>query len=327
MFSTILVTGATGSLGQALTRFLLTNTSAIIRIYSRDEEKQEQMARSFAPHAERLRFLLGDIRDLPRLSLALRDADCVFHTAALKRIPQGELNPFEHVRTNIYGTENVIYACIENYVARAVFISSDKAVSPVNLYGHTKAVGERVWLQANAYTSRTNFVAVRWGNVSLSRGSVLPLWQSQIENGQPLTITHPGMSRFFLTLSEAVTYAWYTACQVPRGCLFVPHLPAFNVADLAHAFAPDASMTTTGIRPGEKLAEALMSDDERQRARPVIEAESDTFGYLIPPAVHSWAMDETQLPRMGFGAMPAYVSASWRWRLGIEELRRRVKRS
>ncbi len=324
-YNTICVTGGTGSLGHALIRFLLSTTSATLRVFSRSEDTQETMARTLVDSSDRLRFLLGDIRDLQRLLLALRNVDLVIHTAALKRIPQMEYNPMEAVRTNIYGTENVIHACIMNGIQTAVFVSSDKACAATTLYGQTKAVGERLWLQANAYTSATHFTALRYGNVSGSRGSILPLWQSQHEAGQPLTLTHPAMTRFHLTLAEAVTYAWYTACHVPRGCLFVPHIPAFAVTDLAHAFAPDAYLTTTGIRPGEKLAEALLSEDERLRARPIIEAESEIFGYLIPPATHSWPLDETMLPRPAQRPLLPYLSDSWPWRLSMEDLRRRLQ--
>ena len=326
MFRTIAILGGTGSLGHALTAFLLRETTATIRILSRDEAKQDTMAQTFAAHAERLRFLLGDIRDPSRLIVALRNVDLVVHAAALKRIPQGEHDPLEFVQTNIMGTSNVLYACIYNGVHTAVFVSSDKACLPVNLYGQTKAVGERLWLQGNSYAPEgTRFVALRYGNVGGSRGSVIPYWQSQLAAGLPLSLTDPGMSRFYLSLDEAVSYAWHTACRAPRGCLFVPHLPAFLLTDLMRAVAPDAYARITGIRPGEKLAEALMTDDERQRARPVIDADGRTFGYLIPPAVRSWALDETLLPPEAVKPLEHYVSDTWSWRLGVDDLRMRLK--
>lgn len=323
---TIAILGGTGSLGHALTRFLLEHTQATIRIFSRDEDKQESMAIMFCAQADRLRFLLGDIRDLPRLQLALRNVDCVFHAAALKRIPQGEYNSSEHVRTNIYGTENIIQACISTGVRTAAFISSDKAVAAINLYGMTKAVGERLWLQGNSYTPEgTRFVALRYGNVAQSRGSVLEVWRNCLTHNQPLPLTDPCMTRFFLTLPDAVRYAWYTALRVPRGCLFVPHLPTFATANLLAAVAPDAYVRVVGMRPGEKRDEILMTDDERLRARVVLGANGELFGYIIPPIVHSWPIDEALLPDEPTQPIEPYISKTWGWKLGVEELRMRLK--
>lgn len=324
MFSTICITGGTGSLGHALTAFLLAHTEATIRILSRDEVKQDAMAQIFALHSSRLRFLLGDIREVARLKLAFRDVDLVIHAAALKRIPQGELNPLEHIQTNITGTSNVLQACIDTGVHTAVFVSSDKAVAPMNLYGMTKAVAERLWLQGNSYAPHgPKFVALRYGNVFASRGSVIEVWRKALEDGAPLSLTHLYMSRFWLTLPEAVNYAWYAANHVARGCLFIPQLPAFDVTALLAAVAPQAYVTVTGVRPGEKRAEVLMTEDERERARPLPTCSS-IQGYHIPPAVHSWALDDAALPPAALKPLEAYSSDTWSWRLEVDELRARI---
>jgi UDP-N-acetylglucosamine 4,6-dehydratase len=251
---TVVITGGTGSLGTALTRFLLTRTDVgRVRIVSRDELKQSEMARQL--NDERLRFFIGDVRDVARMQSALQGADVVIHAAAMKQVPACEYNPFEAVKTNILGTENIIGACLDQGVDRAVFISSDKAVDPVNHYGATKKVAEKLWLYGNN-SHHTKFSLTRWGNVLESRGSVIPIFRRQAQDGV-LTLTHKDMTRFWLSLDEAVQFLWSKVETMKGGEVFIPELKSARVLDIAKTIAPHAQITYTGIREGEKLHETL----------------------------------------------------------------------
>lgn len=263
----ILITGGTGSFGQALTRLLLeTERVSAIRVLSRDEFKQSDMQRRFGD--ERLRFLLGDVRDRDRLLRAFDGVDVVVHAAALKQVPAAEYNPFEAVKTNVLGAQNVVDAAIERNVARVMALSTDKAVSPVNLYGATKLCAEKLVVQANSYVGpvrATRLACVRYGNVVASRGSVIPLLYEQRASGR-VTLTDPRMTRFWITLREAVAFVKRCIERMEGGEVFVPKLPSVRITDLLAAIAPNAAVEHIGIRPGEKLHEVLVTFDESRYA-------------------------------------------------------------
>jgi UDP-N-acetylglucosamine 4,6-dehydratase/5-epimerase len=279
---TILLTGGTGSFGQHFTRTALARWNpAAIRVFSRDELKQSVMEREIDD--ERLRFLLGDVRDRDRLRRAVDGVDLVIHAAALKQVPACEYNPFEAVRTNILGAQNVAEACIDAGVRRAVALSTDKAVSPTNLYGATKLCAERLFVQSNVYAGahETRLSCVRYGNVVGSRGSVVPLFTDQAASGE-LTVTDERMTRFWITLDQAVQFVADSVARMQGGELFIPKIPSMRVLDLAEAIAPGARITYTGIRPGEKLHEALLTPEE---ARHTVDAGSC---YIVEPEHPFW---------------------------------------
>lgn len=259
------MTGGTGSFGKALIPELLRHDVATVRVFSRDELKQSELQAQYADES-RLRFLLGDVRDLDRLRVATRGVDLIVHAAALKQIVLGEYNPTETTATNVTGTQNVAIAAIENHVPTVVGLSSDKAVNPVNLYGATKLVGERILAQAGVLGDSTRFAAVRYGNVVGSRGSVVPIFREQAKVGT-VTITDPRMTRFWLTLADAVEFVLSCLPLIGDGEVFVPKIPSAKIVDLAWVLAPDATIVTTGIRPGEKLHECLLTEDESRHAR------------------------------------------------------------
>ncbi len=282
---TILITGATGSFGKALIKRILDDFDpASIRLYSRDELKQYELQRQHADE-ERLRFLIGDVRDLPRLTRATRGVDVIVHAAAMKQVPACEYNPFEAVQTNLIGAENVVSAAIQNDVPLTIALSTDKAVNPVNLYGATKLAAEKVFAQGNAYAadSAARFASVRYGNVVGSRGSVIPLFLAQAETGT-ITITDERMTRFWITLEQAVEFVLDCLGRMGGGETFVPRIPSMRVLDIADALAPQCERRTIGIRPGEKLHEVLVTEDE---ARHTIDAD---FGYVIVPEYASWGL-------------------------------------
>lgn len=263
----ILITGGTGSLGQALTRRLLEEKVERIRIFSRNEEKQISMENKFDNN--RLRFFLGDINDLERLKRALEDIDIVFHTAALKHVPKIEYNPFEAIKTNVIGSQNVIDACLHENVEKAIAIGTDKAVSPLNTYGATKLLMEKLFVTANNYVNpakhKTKFISVRYGNVFGSSGSVIPRFIEQIKKKQKITITDPQMTRFSITMNEALDFILNATNSGKGSEIFVPKMRAYNIMDLKDALADlfnDYSDEIIGIRPGEKLHEILISEDE-----------------------------------------------------------------
>ena len=264
---TILITGGTGSLGQALTKRLLEMGPQAIRIFSRNESKQIEMENIFKD--DRLRFFLGDVRDLPRLNKAVEDVDFVFHAAALKHVPKIEYNPFEAIKTNILGSENIINACLTNNVEKAVCVSTDKAVSPLNIYGATKLLMEKLFVTANNYLNeekyKTKFFAVRYGNVLGSSGSVVPLFIEQIKSKKKISITDASMTRFSITMSEALDFILH-ATELGTGSeIFVPKLRAYSLLDVKEALFEMLENTgeeIIGIRPGEKLNETLINSEE-----------------------------------------------------------------
>ena len=280
---TILITGGTGSFGSAcVARILRDHDPAAIRIYSRDELKQLQTQRRYADES-RLRYLIGDVRDLPRLIRATRGVDVIIHAAAMKQVPACEYNPFEAVRTNVIGAENVVTAAIENDVPHTVALSTDKAVNPVNLYGATKLAAEKVFSQANAYSgdSVARFASVRYGNVVGSRGSVIPLFIDQASTGV-ITITDERMTRFWITLEQAVEFVLAALDRMGGGETFVPRVPSMRITDLADAIAPGCERRVIGIRPGEKLHEVLVTEDE---SRHTVQTE---WGFVILPEYATW---------------------------------------
>ena len=264
---TILITGGTGSLGQALTQRLLQMDVRAIRIFSRNESKQIEMENAIKD--DRIRFFLGDVRDLERLKRATEDVDLVFHAAALKHVPKIEYNPFEAIKTNVVGSQNVIDACLINNVEKVICVGTDKAVSPLNTYGATKLLMEKLFVAANNYLNpekhRTVFLAVRYGNVLGSSGSVIPKFIEQIKTNKPVTITDPKMTRFSITMNEAIDFI-FNATKVGKGSeVFIPKLYAYNIADVKNALTEllsDTGEKIIGIRTGEKLHETLINEDE-----------------------------------------------------------------
>lgn len=262
----ILVTGGTGSFGRRFVGALLQNAQpSRVAIFSRDELKQYEMQQLY-PGEPRLRFFIGDVRDYQRLYRAFHDVDLVVHAAALKQVPAAEYNPFEAVKTNIHGAQNVIEAAIEQGVQRVVALSTDKACSPINLYGATKLVSDKLFIAGNAYAggTTTRFAVVRYGNVVGSRGSVVPYFKQLAATGE-LPITDERMTRFWITLDQGVRFVMDSFERMRGGELFVPKIPSMRVVDLARAMAPEATLALVGIRPGEKLHEEMISAPDSRR--------------------------------------------------------------
>jgi len=264
---TVLITGGTGSLGQALTRRLLQSKIKTVRIYSRNESKQIEMESEFDD--KRLRFFVGDVRDSERLFTALEDVDIVFHAAALKHVPKIEYNPFEAIKTNVIGSQNVIDNSLRQNLEKVICIGTDKAVSPLNTYGATKLLMEKLFVSANNYLNRekyrTTFHAVRYGNVLGSSSSVIPKFIQKIKSDEPIQITDPAMTRFSITMDAALDLILNSA-KIGKGSeIFVPNLKAYNIMDVKSALfdlLKETSVETIGIRPGEKLHETLINEDE-----------------------------------------------------------------
>jgi UDP-N-acetylglucosamine 4,6-dehydratase len=278
---TVLITGGTGSFGRKCTEVLLEKGPPLkLIIFSRDELKQYEMQQQFDHPC--LRFFIGDVRDKDRLYRAMNGVNIVIHTAALKQVPACEYNPFEAVKTNVMGAVNVIDAAIDSGVERVIAVSTDKAVNPVNLYGATKLCAEKLFVQGNAYsgTGGAKFSCARYGNVVGSRGSVIPLFLQQKSSGA-LTVTDKRMTRFWITLEQGVDFVLSCLQQMHGGEIFVPKIPSMNIMDLVRAIAPDCEVVFTGIRPGEKVHEVLISSDEAQHTLEF----PDMF--VIQPA-HPW---------------------------------------
>ena len=258
----IFISGGTGSFGNAFTRLLLTKYKPKkIVIYSRDEYKQDIMARKFpVSKFPFMRFLLGDVRDLERLKIAMRDVDYVVHAAALKQVPSAEYNPMEFIKTNIHGAENVINAAIASNVKKTIALSTDKAANPINLYGATKLASDKIFIAANNIvgTTKNNFSVVRYGNVIGSRGSVVPIFKDLINKGEKyLPITSSDMTRFWLPLEKSVEFVISCFEKMNGGEIFVPKIPSIKIVDLAKAMNPKAKIKIIGIRPGEKIHEQM----------------------------------------------------------------------
>lgn len=293
---TILLTGGTGSFGRAFTEYVLTHHKPKkLIIFSRDELKQHEMNQDLKERRfdERVfRFFIGDVRDASRLRRAMHGIDIVIHAAALKHVPACEYNPFEAVKTNIMGAENIINAAIDAGVTKVVALSTDKAVNPVNLYGATKLCAEKLFIQGNSYAGvgGTRFCCVRYGNVIGSRGSIVPLFKKQKQSGR-ITVTDARMTRFWISLDQGVELVLNAikeryGSERCGGEIYIPKIPSMKIIDLANAVAPECRIDIVGIRPGEKLHESLISTDEARHA-----VDAGNF-YVIEPEGPHWRYDK-----------------------------------
>ena len=284
--SSVLVTGGTGSFGSAfITQLLREHDPSRVVIFSRDELKQFEMRQRLpADDQDRIRFFLGDIRDLERLSMAMRGIDYVVHAAALKQVDTAEYNPMEFVKTNILGSENVIQAAIANDVKKVVALSTDKASSPINLYGATKLTADKLFISSNHYVEAggTRFAVVRYGNVMGSRGSVIPFFRDKAARGESLPITDTRMTRFWITLNQAVQFVIDSFDEMAGGELYVPRIPSMRIMDLAKAIAPDSELVEIGVRPGEKLHEEMIAVADAPRT-----VRRDDR-YVVAPTLAIW---------------------------------------
>lgn len=313
----LLVTGGTGSFGKRFVRRLLEeHAPRKVIILSRDELKQHEMRSDPVFSDPRLRFFIGDIRDGPRLARAFQGVDIVVHAAALKQVPACEYNPIEAIRTNINGAENIINAALDQGVKKVLALSTDKAVNPVNLYGATKLVMEKLFVQANAYAgeSGTRFSCVRYGNVVGSRGSVVPLFREQRKTGK-VTVTDERMTRFWITLDQGTQFVTECIDRMKGGEVFIPKIPSTNMMDLVQAMAPDCDVDFIGIRPGEKLHEIMVGEDE---ARHTVDLGDR---YAILP-LHPWWTEDVQGESLPEGF--SYSSGTNTENLDIPDLRRLV---
>lgn len=290
----ILVTGGTGSFGKKFIATVLSRWQPRrLIVYSRDELKQFEMQQKYG--ALCMRYFIGDVRDRDRLMQAMRGVDYVVHAAALKQVPAAEYNPMECVRTNIHGAENVIHAALEKEVEKVIGLSTDKAANPINLYGATKLVSDKLFVAANniAGGHRTIFSIVRYGNVPGSRGSVLPFFMSLVQQGvNELPITHSQMTRFWITLQQGVDFVIKSFERMQGGEIFVPKIPSIRITELAEAVAPDATTRTVGVRPGEKIHEVMCPGDDSHLTvefddhfiiRPAIKFHGGEVDYLVNP--------------------------------------------
>ena len=287
--ASILVTGGTGSFGKAFVRYALDHLEPRrLVVFSRDELKQYECRQLFGADP-RLRWFIGVVRDQDRLLRAMHDVDYVVHAAALKQVDTAEYNPFEFVKTNILGSQNVIEAAIDTGVKKVVALSTDKASSPINLYGATKLTADKLFVTGNHYAAsyETRFAVVRYGNVMGSRGSVIPFFRRLGEEGQSLPITDLRCTRFFITLRQAVEMVVDTFDMMQGGELLVPRIPSMKVADLAQAVAPGAAMHDVGLRPGEKLHEEMISPEEGRRSVMV----ADGRYFVIQPDLATWGYE------------------------------------
>jgi UDP-N-acetylglucosamine 4,6-dehydratase len=282
----ILITGGTGSFGHAFVRTCLERFQPRkLIVFSRDELKQYEMAQEF-PEAQHdcMRYFIGDVRDVDRLEMALRGVDIVIHAAAMKQVPAAEYNPFECIRTNVYGAENIVQAASRVGVPKIIALSTDKAANPINLYGASKLASDKIFVAANNMSAeRAHFSVVRYGNVIGSRGSVVPFFKKLIANGATkLPITDPRMTRFWITIEHGVEFVLSSLEMMQGGEIFVPKIPSMRITDLANVMAPNLPHETVGIRPGEKLHETMITPDD---ARSTVELDDR---YVIQPMFNSW---------------------------------------
>jgi len=312
---TILITGGTGSFGKKVTEEILKKYKPEkLIIFSRDELKQFEMAQQFK-ESEEIRYFIGDVRDKERLHRAFHGVDFVIHAAALKQVPAAEYNPFEAVKTNIIGAENVINVAIDQGVRKVIALSTDKAANPINLYGSTKLCSDKLFIAGNSYVGRDHsiFSVVRYGNVVGSRGSVIPFFLKQKEKGI-LPITDSRMTRFWITLEQGVDFVLNCLEQMVGGELFVPKIPSMNIMDLAKAIAPECKTEIVGIRPGEKLHEVMVTRDD---ARKTLEYKDH---YVVQPDFQFWG---SRFKSNGGTPLPEdfeYNSGTNPWFLTIDEM-------
>ena len=311
----ILVTGGTGSFGKAFVKFALENLDPKrIVIFSRDELKQYE-ARQLFNDDQRLRWFIGDIRDQHRLIRAMHGVDYVIHAAALKQVDTAEYNPFEYVQTNIIGTQNVIEAAIDSGVKKVVALSTDKASSPINLYGATKLAADKLCQSANHYAAgyESRFSVVRYGNVMGSRGSVVPFWEKLVAEGKEIPITDHRMTRFWISLPQAVKFVVESFDLMKGGEIFVPRIPSMKISDLAEAVAPGAKTVEIGIRPGEKLHEEMIAADDSRRTIRLKDR------YVILPSIAVWGNEQIKGEAVSDGfAYRSDTNDEW---LTVEQIR------
>jgi UDP-N-acetylglucosamine 4,6-dehydratase/5-epimerase len=301
----VLITGGTGSFGNAFVRHVLKlGAPSRLVVFSRDEQKQFEMQHELSPQRYPcLRYFIGDVRDRDRLQMAMRGVDYVIHAAALKHVPAAEYNPFECIQTNVHGAENVVRAALDTGVMKVLALSTDKAANPVNLYGASKLAADKIFVAANHLSGKdgTRFSIVRYGNVLGSRGSVVPFFRRLIEQGENnLPVTDPSMTRFTITLAEGVQFVLSSLSMMRGGEIFVPKIPSVRLSELVEALAPGAASKTVGIRPGEKLHEVLITEDE---ARTTIEL---CDRYVVEPAIHLYEF--VSLAESGHAKVPAGFS-------------------
>lgn len=320
---TILITGGTGSFGNAFTKYVLENYNPKkIIIYSRDEYKQFIMANKFKEYGKKLRFFIGDIRDKERLYRAFEGIDYVVHAAALKQVPACEYNPIEAVKTNINGAMNIVDAALDCGVKRVVALSTDKAVNPINLYGGTKLVSDKLFIAANAYSGMKDvcFSIVRYGNVAGSRGSVIPFFRNIIQNGgKELPITDYRMSRFWISLDEGVQLVIKALEEAKGGETFISKIPSFKITDLAQAILPGCEMPEVGIREGEKLHEVMVTKEDSMNT---YEYEKH---FIVYPHFDWWNTDRIQPGGKKIEAGFEYSSGTNTQWLSVEDLKERLK--
>ena len=319
----ILITGGTGSFGKKCTEMLLKQAKPKkIIVFSRDELKQFEMAQIYSTSKYScMRYFIGDVRDKERLTRAFRGVDIVIHAAALKQVPAAEYNPFEAVKTNILGAQNIINVAIDQGVKKVIALSTDKAANPINLYGATKLCSDKLFIAGNAYVGRDEsiFSVVRYGNVVGSRGSVIPFFLERRKTGV-LPITDPRMTRFWITLEQGVSFVLDSLNRMVGGELFVPKLPSMNMMDLAKAIAPECKTEIIGIRPGEKLHEVMIPRDEARRT-----IEYDRY-YIIQPDFHYWDRRFNENGVKPVAEDFEYQSGTNPWQLSIKEMKEMIKR-
>ncbi len=319
---TILITGGTGSFGKKCTEIILKKYKPKrLIIYSRDELKQFEMAQDFPDTKyDCMRFFIGDVRDKERMYSAFRGVDYVIHAAALKQVPAAEYNPFEAVKTNILGAQNVINVAIDVGVKKVIALSTDKAANPINLYGATKLCSDKLFIAGNSYSGSENtvFSVVRYGNVAGSRGSVIPFFLKCRENGT-LPITDPRMTRFWITLEQGVNFVLRSLEVMVGGELYVPKLPSMNIMELAKVIAPECKTEIIGIRPGEKLHEVMIPMDDARRTLEYPEH------YVIQPDFTFWGKRFVNSDAKPVAEDFEYNSGDNPWQLTPEEMRSIIK--
>jgi len=317
----ILITGGTGSFGRTYVRTLLARYKPKrIVVFSRDELKQYEMQKEFS--SPEMRYFIGDVRDYPRLEMAMRGVDYVIHAAALKQVPAAEYNPMECIKTNVFGAQNVIHAALYNEVEKVIALSSDKAANPVNLYGASKLASDKLFVAANnmAGGHRTRFSVARYGNVVGSRGSVVPLFKKLLAEGaKELPVTDPRMTRFWITLEQGVDFVLKNFQRMQGGEIFVPKMPSMRIMDLVESLAPDIGIRIIGIRPGEKLHEIVCPADDSH-----LTLEFPDHYVIQPTIVFNEPIDHI-VDRLGERGEPveqgfAYCSGTNSWFLTVQEL-------
>jgi len=318
----ILITGGTGSFGHQMIIELMQYKPKLIRIFSRDEDKQHSLRQELleSPILEKIQFVIGDVRDYERMYSVTKDMDIIFHAAALKQVPSVEAHPYEAVKTNIIGAYNVVTAAVARKVSKVIAVSTDKAVKPVNAMGMTKALQEKLILSDEITKDKTTFCCVRYGNVLGSRGSVIPLWDKRLEQNKPLPITHPDMTRFVLTLSQAIDLVFYSLKNGKGGEIFVKKAPATKMVNLARAYAElktgkkNYPLEYIGIRAGEKIDEVLVSEEEMRR----VSEKKDHFVIKRESLIDkNFLKKSTKLTEYGSGTITP---------LNIEELKSLMKK-